>query len=122
MLIFVSPIFAQEAGEKTSDEGVITGEVTSLDVSAGLITVKAEDGSEKTFSVIDGETILWKGVEDIELSNVSKGDKAEVGYYTDESGKLIASWVDVLVEETQAPATAPAETPAEAPAEGSEEE
>jgi hypothetical protein len=110
ILIFTSPLFAQEMEETAVsdeetlpaegvDEGVVTGEVTSLDTVAGLITVKTDVGAEKTFSIVEGETILWKGIEDIELANVSKGDKAEVGYYTDETGKLIASWVDVLVEE-----------------------
>ncbi|NQV04212.1 MAG: hypothetical protein HQ532_01820 [Candidatus Omnitrophica bacterium] len=109
ILILASPIFAQEALEEAAqveevgieglaDEGVITGEVTSLDADAGTITVKA-DVSENTFSVIDGETILWKGIEDIELSDVSIGMEAEVGYYTNENKTLIASWVDVLIEE-----------------------
>lgn len=109
ILILASPIFAQEALEEAAqaeeagveelaDEGVITGEVTSLDADKGVITVKA-DASEKTFSVVDGETILWKGIEDIELSDVGIGVEAEIGYYTDENGTLVASWVDVLIEE-----------------------
>jgi hypothetical protein len=122
ILIFTFPLFAQEVEDvavseeetvpiEEADEGVVTGEVVSLDVNAGLISVKAEDGTEKTFSVVEGETILWKGIEDIALTNVNKGDKAEVGYYTDEAGKLIASWVDVLVEEV-APATGEEVAPA----------
>jgi len=91
--------------EEASGEGVITGEVTSLDAAAGTITVKAEDGAEKAFSVLDGETILWKGVEDIKLADIKKGEKAEVGYYTDDNGKLIASWVDVIVAEESASTT-----------------
>ena len=109
ILILASPIFAQEALEEVvqveevdveglADEGVITGEVTSLDADKGVITVKA-DASENTFSVVDGETILWKGIEDIELSDVGIGVEAEVGYYTNEDKTLIASWVDVLIEE-----------------------
>ena len=109
ILILASPVFAQEALEEVAqveeveieglaDEGVITGEVTSLDVDKGVITVKA-DASENTFSVVDGETILWKGIEDIELSDVGIGVEAEVGYYTNEDKTLIASWVDVLIEE-----------------------
>lgn len=98
---------AEEAvpAEETSGEGVITGEVTSLDITTGAITVKAEDGAEKAFSVLDGETILWKGVEDIKLADIKKGEKAEVGYYTDDNGKLIASWVDVIVAEESASTT-----------------
>jgi len=105
-----APLFAQDQPaapmademlpeEEATGEGVITGDVTSLDATAGTITVKAEDGAEKAFTVVDGETILWKGIEDIKLSDIKKGDKAEVGYYTDDSGKLIASWVDVIVPE-----------------------
>lgn len=109
ILILAAPIFAQEALEETvqveevdveglADEGVITGEVTSLDADKGVITVRAEE-MENTFSVVDGETILWKGIEDIELSDVGIGVEAEVGYYTNENKTLIASWVDVLIEE-----------------------
>jgi len=108
--VFLSPVFAQEvteelassveeiALEEWTDEGVITGDVVSLDLETGSITVKAEAG-DKTFSVVDGETILWKGIEDIELADVNQGEETEVGYYTDEGGNLIASWVDVLIEE-----------------------
>jgi multidrug resistance efflux pump len=52
--------------------------------------------------VVDGETILWKGIEDIKLADIKKGDKAEIGYYTDDAGKLVASWVDVIVPEQPA--------------------
>jgi Cu/Ag efflux protein CusF len=88
--------------EEGVGEGVVTGEVTVLDASAGFITIKGDDSAEKAFSVIDGETILWKGIEDIKLSDIKKGDKAEVGYYTSDAGKLVASWVDVLVPEPAA--------------------
>ncbi len=109
-LFLASPVFAQETAEEVlvpeeaaptelADEGVITGAVVSLDLEAGTITVKTDDGAENTFSVVDGETILWKGIEDIELSDIAEGEEAEVGYYSDETGGLIASWVDVLIEE-----------------------
>ena len=88
--------------EEGVGEGVITGDVTALDTTAGSITVKGADGAEKAFSVVDGETILWKGIEDIKLADIKKGDKAEVGYYTDDAGKLVASWVDVIVPEQPA--------------------
>lgn len=115
MLFLVAPVFAQEEVEEVAvpdedvilteelDEGVVTGEVISLNVDSSTITVKADDGVEKTFSVIDEETILWKGIDDIELSDIKEGEDAEVGYYTDESGARIASWVDVLIEEEIAP-------------------
>lgn len=91
--------------EEGVGEGVITGDVTALDATAGSVTIKTDNGAEKAFSVIDGETILWKGIEDIKLTDIKKGDKAEVGYYTDDAGKLIASWVDVIVPEQPAAAT-----------------
>ena len=96
--------------EEGVGEGVVTGEVTALDASAGSISVKGSDGAEKAFNVIDGETILWKGIEDIKLSDIEKGENAEVGYYTDEAGKLVASWVDVIVPEYPASTGAPAIT------------
>jgi len=117
MLFLAAPLFAQEDTEEVltteetaaveegvffSDEGVITGDVVSLDAASGIITVK-DDDADRTFSVLDGETILWRGIEDVGLANIKVGEEAEVGYYTDESGKLIASWVDVLVEEEVPP-------------------
>ncbi|MBC8473822.1 MAG: hypothetical protein H8D54_03325 [Candidatus Omnitrophica bacterium] len=114
ILFLVVPTFAQ--GEVTSEEevslteeageGVITGDVTILDAGAGTVSVKVTEGSAMTFTVVDGETILWRGVEDIELSDIRVGEEAEVGYYTNESGDLIASWVDVLAEEEVVPVEA----------------
>ncbi len=85
--------------EEGVGEGVVTGEITVLDKTTGSITVKGADDAEKTFSVVDGETILWKGIEDIKLADINKGDKAEVGYYTNDAGNLVASWVDVIIPE-----------------------
>ncbi len=90
--------------EEGVGEGVVTGEITALDAQAKSITIKGADGVEKAFNVVDGETILWKGIEDIKLADIKKGDKAEVGYYTDDAGKLVASWVDVVVPEQPASA------------------
>ncbi|MFC1667438.1 hypothetical protein ACFL0P_06230 [Candidatus Omnitrophota bacterium] len=130
MLFFVSPVFAQEAAEESVvadkdvmfvgdlGEGVLTGEVASLDLNSSTITVKFKGGDARTFSVIMGETILWRGIEDIELSDIKKGQEAEVGYYTDGDNKLIASWVDVFEEELlpvkkeTAPETVPVKTEA----------
>ena len=81
-------------------------------MSAGSISIKGADGAEKAFSVVDGETILWKGIEDIKLSDIKKGENAEVGYYTNDAGKLVASWVDVVVPEKPASAADAQTTPA----------
>ena len=114
ILLLGNPLFAEEesavpavsteeeeVAAKEISEGVVTGEVISLDAASGTITLKVEGDTEKTFSVVEGETILWKGIEDIELSSIQNGDKAEVGYYTDDSDKLVASWIDVLIEEEE---------------------
>lgn len=97
--------------EESAGEGVVTGGVTALDAATGTISVKGVDGVEKTFSVVDGETILWKGIEDIKLADIKQNDNAEVGYYTDDAGKLIASWVDVIIADQ--PAAADAQTTSE---------
>ena len=114
MLLLVRPILAEEIQATTppaeeaktsmeeGGEGVLVGEVTAIDMQASTITVKEDNGAEKTFSVVDGETILWKGVEDIALSSIPKGQKAEIGYYTNDTKKLIASWVDLVIEEEAA--------------------
>ena len=134
ILFLTVPLFAEEAKEavneiavvgeavtsaETASEGVITGEVLSLDAVSGTISVKTVEGPGNTFSVIDEETILWEGIEDIKLTDIDKGDTAEVGYYTDESGKLIASWVDVLVEEEAAPLEKTTESESKASPKGS---
>jgi len=90
--------------EESVGEGVVTGGVTALDATSGIISIKGADGVEKTFSVVDGETILWKGIEDIKLADIKQNDNAEVGYYTDDAGKLIASWVDVIISDQPAAA------------------
>jgi len=103
----VAPMVEDEEtlpAEEGAGEGVVTGAVTALDATAGTISVKGADGAEKTFSVVDGETILWKGIEDIKLADIKQNDNAEVGYYTDDAGKLIASWVDVLIADQSAAA------------------
>ncbi|MBU4343397.1 MAG: hypothetical protein KKG01_07945 [Candidatus Omnitrophica bacterium] len=114
ILFLAVPTFAQEevaleeelALTEEAGEGVITGGVTTLDADAGTVSVKVTQGSDMTFTVVDGETILWRGIEDIELSDIKVGEEAEVGYYTNENGDLIASWVDVLVEEEFVPVEA----------------
>jgi len=114
ILFLAVPVFAQEEVAleeefsliEEAGEGVITGDVTTLDAGAGTVSVKVTEGSAMTFTVVDGETILWRGIEDIELSDIRVGEEAEVGYYTNESGDLIASWVDVLVEEEVVPVEA----------------
>jgi hypothetical protein len=106
--VAVSTDEAAVPAEEGVGEGVVTGDVTALDTTAGSITVKGADGVEKAFNVIDGETILWKGIEDIKLADIKKGDKAEVGYYTNDAGKLIASWVDLVIPEQPAAAGAQA--------------
>jgi len=94
--------------EENAGEGVVTGAVMALDATAGTVSVKGADGVEKTFNVVDGETILWKGIEDIKLADIKQNDSAEVGYYTDDAGKLIASWVDVIIADQ--PVAADAQT------------
>ena len=81
MLFLATPLFGQEdPGAVFSDdasafleelgEGVVTGEVTYVNTTSNSINIKIEAGKEKTFSVINGETIIWKGIEDIELSRL----------------------------------------------------
>jgi hypothetical protein len=96
--------------EEGVGEGVVTGEITALDASAGTLSIKGADGAEKAFNVVDGETILWKGIEDIKIADIKQGDKAEVGYYTNDAGKLVASWVDVVVPEQPAAAASTTQT------------
>ena len=79
--------------EAVSSEGVIVGEVVSVNIDAMNINIKTDVG-EKIFYVIAGESIVWKGINDARLSDINVGDEVEIGYYTDDNANFIASWVD----------------------------
>lgn len=122
LIIFSSNILAQEVEEESSvteapqatpeevateeetGEGVVTGTVTAINKEANTIALKDKDGNQRSFSVVEGETILWKGVADITLADIAVGNEAEIGYYTDDKGTLVASWVDLILPEEEAPA------------------
>ena len=83
----------QISREEFPGEGVIIGEMSYMDGHS--IIVKTYNGAKK-FWIVDNETILWKDVGDIRLSDISVGDTLEVGYYTDQNGNRVASWADVI--------------------------
>ncbi|MFH1782176.1 MAG: hypothetical protein ABH848_01000 [Candidatus Omnitrophota bacterium] len=83
--------------QEESGEGVVVGDVSDLNLDSSLISVKIDD-KEMTFSIIQGETIIWKGIDDVELSAIKKDERVEIGYYTGQDDLHIASWIDVLVD------------------------
>ena len=68
------------------------GAVTAVDMSKQTITIQGIE--EMTFSVTP-DTQLTKDAGDIELSDISKGNYAEVGYHDDPSGAHVANSIFV---------------------------
>lgn len=73
---------------------VVRGKVTVVDLKANRISVQAE-GAEKNFTFDPQDFIVWQGDDEVKTEDIKAGVEAEVGYYTDENGLEIASWVDL---------------------------
>ena len=73
---------------------VIRGKVNMIDLKANRITLQAE-GKDHSFTFDPQDFIVWKGDDEVKTDEIKMGAEAEVGYYTDETGIEIASWVDL---------------------------
>ncbi len=73
---------------------VVRGKVSLIDLKANRISIQSE-GKDLSFTFDPQDFIVWKGDDEVETSQIAMGVEAEVGYYTDESGLQIASWVDL---------------------------
>ena len=90
---------------------VVRGKVTAIDQQAKRISIQAESGNFN-FNFDPEDFIVWKGDDEVKTDEIKTGADAEVGYYTDESGLQIASWVDLTPAEAGEEVTVPTESPA----------
>ncbi len=73
---------------------VVRGKVATIDLKANRITLQA-DGKDQSFTFDPQDFIVWKGDDEVKTDEIKTGAEAEVGYYTDETGIQMASWVDL---------------------------
>ena len=88
---------------------VVRGTVSTIDLKANRIALQA-DGQDHNFSFDPQDFIVWQGDDEVKAEQIKTGADAEVGYYTDERGIRIASWVDLTpLEEGEALMIPPAD-------------
>ena len=114
MVLFLAGLLVL-AGSASAE--VVRGKVTMVDLKANRISVEIES-KERSFTFDPQDFIVWKGDDEVKVEEIKTGSDAEVGYYKDETGIEIASWVDLTpVEEGAEQIATPEETtlPAEMP-------
>ncbi len=101
---------------------MVRGKVTNIDLKGNRVSVQTTDSKDHSFTFDPQDFIVWKGDDEVKVEDIKTGTDAEVGYYADETGKEIASWVDLTPasenEEVSVPAqgAAPVQAVAAAPA------
>ncbi|MBI4335765.1 MAG: hypothetical protein HY589_03835 [Candidatus Omnitrophica bacterium] len=126
LMVVAMPVLAEEAattapaapaaeettaGEEETD--IIAGKVSAVNAADNTVTVTDEAGKSYTLTATKEETSIWKGDSTIELTDVKGDDRVELEYYKNKEGKLVAIWIDVITNETAAPAeTQPVTQPA----------
>jgi len=73
---------------------VIRGKVSMVDLEDNRIEVNSQ-GENRNFSFDPQDFIVWKGDDEVKTDQIKEGSDAEIGYYTDERGVEVASWVDL---------------------------
>ncbi|MFH1858330.1 MAG: hypothetical protein ABH845_05465 [Candidatus Omnitrophota bacterium] len=83
---------------------VIRGKVKAIDLTANRVTMEYEN-ADRSFTFDPQDFIVWQGDDEVKPEVIKPGIEAEVGYYKDETGLEIASWVDLTPaeEETMTP-------------------
>ena len=84
----------------TGSAEVIRGKVTNVDLQTNRISVQYE-GADKSFTYDAQDFIVWQGDDEVPINTIQAGTEAEIGYYTDEQGLEVASWVDLTPIETE---------------------
>ena len=78
---------------------VIRGKVTNVDLKGNRVSIQSKEGKDFSFTFDPQDFIVWKGDDEVKAEEIKTGAEAEVGYYADETGKEIASWVDLTPAE-----------------------
>lgn len=125
LVVFViAPIaIAQEptapAMEEEEEEvlDIVSGNVTAVDLTGNKLTVTDNEGAVQEFALDPNLTTVWDDTadEEKELSDLAAGKDVVVEYRVDETGKKIASWIDLVAAEETAPAAPEAPVVPEAP-------
>ena len=96
---------------------IARGKVTVADPT-GELSIMTDGGESLALTYDPEDFIVWQGDDEVEAKEIQVGNEAEVGYYADEGGAQIASWVDLTpVEEMEEPIFPPETLKEEAPAE-----
>lgn len=102
LAIFLSIMFLFSATVQgaTEDEnlGLISGTITGIDIEKKSITVSDDTGSSRNLFIDEEATVIWMRDKEVSISGIPAGKHAEVEYYKDESGNLVADWVDITAE------------------------
>ena len=94
-------------GLSSASAEVVRGKVAAIDLTANKISVTTDKGESLALSFDKEDFIVWKGDDEVDAKEVQLGSEAEVGYYADENGAKIASWVDLTPVEASEGATTP---------------
>lgn len=89
LLLAVTLVWAGSASAE-----VVRGKVATIDLKTNRITLQS-DGKDQSFTFDPQDFIVWKGDDEVKTDEIKMGAEAEVGYYTDETGIQMASWVDL---------------------------
>ena len=98
-------------GLSSASAEVVRGKVVTIDLAANKLSVTTDKGESLALSFDKEDFIVWKGDDEVDAKEVQVGSEAEVGYYADENGAKIASWVDLTpVEASEGTAAASPES------------
>jgi len=74
---------------------VVEGEITQIDLKGHVLSIRTPQEEVLSVAFDPVDFIVWKGDDEVEPEEIQVGHQAELGYYADENGANIASWVDL---------------------------
>lgn len=109
----IAPEFEEE--EEILD--IVSGKVAGVDLAGNKLTITDTEGAAQEFVLDPNLTTVWDDAadEEKELSDLAAGKDVVVEFRVDEAGKKIASWIDIVVAEEEAPEAPEAPAVPEAP-------
>lgn len=120
-LMIAPQTFAQAPAGEEEEEilDIVSGKVAALDLTGNKLSITDTEGKAQDFVLDPNLTTVWDDAadEEKELSDLAVGKDVVVEFRVDETGKKIASWIDIVVPEekpaaeTPAPAVPPAKEP-----------
>lgn len=107
-VLMIAPVgIAQEEEGEEEVLDIVSGKVASVDLTANKLTVTDTEGATQEFTLDPNLTTVWDDTADEEkdLSDLTVGKDVVVEFRVDETGKKIASWIDLVASEETAPKT-----------------